>query len=77
MMIMMIKIIIENSNESEVTVVAENQQKFNIPLSLLPKSISVGQSLWLSITDSPSSTIPAPKDILNELLHSDETSQIT
>ncbi len=73
-MIMMIKITIESSTETEATVVTENQQRFNIPLSLLPKNITSGQNLWLSITDNPSSAGPAPKDILNELLHSDETS---
>ena len=73
-MIMMIKIILESINDSEAVLVTEDQQKFNIPFSLLPKNITPGQSLWLSITDNPSSAAVSPQDILNELLHSDETS---
>ena len=42
-------------------------QTFRCPESLLPAGVSIGASLWLTLSAQPVS-VSAPADILNELL---------
>jgi hypothetical protein len=59
------------SRQEEVTLITKEGVEFNLPVSLIPANINIGETVWLTIDLTPP-TDPSPKDILNELLGSDQ-----
>jgi hypothetical protein len=69
----MIEIILESKNEIEAVFITKTSEHYHLPLSVVPVNLSVGQKLWLTISETESTQVPtSPKEILNELLRSDE-----
>ncbi len=45
--------------------------EFRVPTTIIPANTQVGESVWVTIDTVPPATV-SPKDILNELLGSDQ-----
>lgn len=68
---MMIEVNIEARNEKEIIVRTKEGIQINLPLSLASSEFKIGDALWISLDTSPPSEV-SPKNILNELLGSNE-----
>ncbi|HRH33336.1 MAG TPA: hypothetical protein PK720_04330 [bacterium] len=69
----MIEIILESKNETEAVFITKTSDHYHLPLNVVPVNLLVGQKLWLTISETEPTQVPtSPKEILNELLRSDE-----
>jgi hypothetical protein len=59
------------SKDTETILLATDGSEIRLPTTLLPQDVEVGTSLWVSIDKVPP-VEPSPKEILNELLGSDQ-----
>lgn len=59
------------SKTNETILLSKDGTDISVPVSFLPSTAQVGDSVWLTIDVSPP-TASNPKDIINELLASDQ-----
>lgn len=59
------------SKDTETILLATDGSEIRLSTTLLPQDVKVGTSLWVSIDTVPP-VEPSPKEILNELLGSDQ-----
>lgn len=67
---MTIEVTVKSKN-NEVILVTKDGNDISLPVTFIPTTAQVGDSVWLTIDISPP-TAPSPKDIINELLGSDQ-----
>ena len=73
----MTEILLESKNNTEAVFKTKTGEDCRLPLTLLPVNVTVGQKMWLTISETESvKTSVSPQDILNELLRSDESTEL-